>query len=598
MAADKIIYDLSKFEKALEGTVLRGFNEAFQKQIYSKLKAKKENNFVLENIDALAFSEKRSECIPGLREALLGVYNNIFSENYSYIIPDVIKVTQGMMMDSLAFGVNMQTGDVALYTMNIRSLFGLGVDQPKLYNTCFDLNSKGIIHAYRIDSTYRVGDKLEFKAVNLIANKKLQASNFCFFPYEVVYAAMRFISGMLDRGVTFRVVQTLDSGVIKERFISLNENLLGAFCDNASAVKGLKVEYYPVKGYMYAPVLGAPSITAMVSQINMFNLDTLSPVTSKEELKVTKAANPIENMILRESISIRFKEMNKSGGWEFMDAVEAIPGIDSYFKSSDDKYMVSEVGLSKILNKMSQDDLNKVCDAIGARGAYNSIKLLVNENSLVDTSGMSVSGLRKLLANGVYNVIIRGMDCKMHSIMVTNSKKVLSQVYGEGYFAKYESFGPRYWELVRRVSNGIGTPEEILTYCGFPVHKNTLEYVKNYNRVFAFYNAGDTEKAKAYEDLKESTEQGMDDDSLYGLRATMLELIMTDSESDFVFATFDKDRKINLFDESKYLKSESTSPRDNILCRSCFGAYEEDGKIKNYYRYVNIDRVVRLIKIG
>ena len=135
MAADKIIYDLSKFEKALEGTVLRGFNEAFQKQIYSKLKAKKENNFVLENIDALAFSEKRSECISGLREALLGVYNKIFSENYSYIIPDVIKVTQGMMMDSLAFGVNMQTGDVALYTMNIRSLFGLGVDQPKLYNT-------------------------------------------------------------------------------------------------------------------------------------------------------------------------------------------------------------------------------------------------------------------------------------------------------------------------------------------------------------------------------------------------------------------------------------------------------------------------------
>lgn len=535
---NSVMYDVGLLEKGLSTTISRRYSPIFSKKIFSSIKKSNENNFVLDNIESIG--------IPEYQQELIGLYNSKFSLNYSYIIPNNIKLVQGLMMDSLVFGYDMETDEINLYTMNVSTLFNLGVDMPKLLDTCFNYNTEGKIYAFRIDAEYTSENQISFKAVRLISKKSLVVDKFCFFPYEIISSAMGVIKRCMDMGVTFRMVQNFPDGLKKERFVSASEKILSMYCDNKEATRWVRASYFPIKAFMYLPVLGAPSTSSMVTRVNLFNLDAICPVTSKEQLKVEKIKNPLESLILRSSISTRLAELQLAGGWDYMEAVESIPNIDKYFNSDSDKYLVPSYVLNQVLSSLSIEEQHRVCEDIGASDIYDTMSSMLTENRVIDISRMDEMALRRMLHKGIYNVISISKKCKYYSMIVTNSREILAKMYGEDYFARCEAYNVRWYELCKRIKAEKDI-ESSLKYCGFPVTEDTIAFCKEYKDVMT-------------------------------------------SEQEAPSSTFSE------IAGQEWKRVPSTT--ESILCRSCFSALEYDGKISNYYEYFVKSAVVRVIKLG
>lgn len=542
---DVVTYDLQKLNGALEGTVIRKYLMQFSKQISSRIKSSSENNFILENIETLALSKKSYERIQGLYEDLLNLYNSKFSPNYSYVVPENIKIVQASLLDGLMFGYNMNTGAIALYTTNVKSLFNMGINTPKLLESCYSNNLNGMLFAYRIDIEYASHGQVLYKAVKPIGNKKLVMSDFCFFPYDYVYAAMGLLNSWLNKGMTFKIVQTMD-GLIKERFVSCSEKVLSEYCDSEEAVKGLKATMFPVKGIAYLPVLGAPSITSMVTKVDFFSVDTIYPVSSKADIKVERVKNPIESVMLKSAIMNKLREANSEGNWEYFDMLENVPSFAKYFKSESDLYTADVRNLSKILDSLTVEELKQVCSDVGGEENYKNMLSLVKKPEVMDISGMSDDEIRNMLSNGIYNVTYMGKGCKNLSMTVTNSGFYLKKMYGSDYFGRCEGFNPRWYKLRSLLTKSNDSADTILEYCGFPVNDDTVKFC-----------------------------------------------------NDIRNGTLSEEMKQSFLDSSNIVEEHSPSDTKSILCRVCFGAVSmQDGKVQGYYRYFDRDRVIRVVKLS
>lgn len=550
------VYNVKNLNDALEGTLMRGYLLAFSKQVSSNMRKYKENNLVLQNIDVLCYSKSPEERVDGLKEDLVERYNKVFSPEYSYIIPESIKVVQALLMDTLVFGYNLSTGDIALYTLNLHALFKMGIDAERLMQVCYDSNQCGIIHAYRIDFDYDSLDRIVYKAVKLISNKKLDTTNFCFFPYDYVLAAMHIVSSCLKRGMTLKITQTVE-GLIKKRVVSCNKKVLAEYCDNPKAVEGVNPSFFPLKGYMYLPVVGAPSLTAMVTKVSLFETDTISPILSKEDIGVEKAVNPIESIILKNSITNKLREQYEFDSWAYCDSLEKIPGLES-IAADGSMYSFDVKQLGKVLDTLKMDELKDLCFGIEADAYYNDMKGLITCGEVLNVDELRKtpqSELKKMLSTGIYSVVSMGKKGKYYSMIVTNNRDYLKQSYGEDYFGKYEGFNVRFFEMKRRFKyNRQESVEEVLTYCGFPVNEDTMAFAKN---------------------LQEEVVSLSEDISISNIGS----------------------REKEVFQSYSDVNEKAEASTDGILCRSCFNSVNANGKISDYYRYFSRSRVVKVIKL-
>lgn len=548
---EKQSFSAVTIEGNLSNSILYSFMNEFKKIIESDIKGIKEgDNFFVQNIDWLCYDDNG---VPGLKDALLKKYNDRFNVKYSCLIPNSIKVNQAVLMDGLAFGVNVNTGDIKLYTLNVDTLFGLGVDADKVHTKCLERNMSGILHAYRIDIEYVSENEFQYKAVSLNKNNYLYASDYVLFSYAYIKGAMDLLSRWLEMGIVLKVEQEV-GGILKKRYVTQLTKLLKDYCDNEEAVDGIKSSYYPLKGYMYVPVIGAPSTTAMVTKVDLFSLNRVMPVRSKKEIDIEKVKDPVKDTVIKTVIVKRLTEIEKTDSWGYMDIMYNLPRSEELFKDYESRGLVNTRLLSKYVNSLKDNEIEELCNMIpGTNEEVSRMSEVFSKSELVDMTKVSQATLRSMLRNGIYSVISVNKDCSYSSYIVTNNRNVLSRVYGKNYFAELEGDNVKIAELRLRVAKGENIPDA-LEYCGFP--------------------KDDAELIKAAEAFREDSGEGGINENI---SSQMLRTVAVNSLGG-------QDRK--------------ESSTGSILCRRLFGIRKEDGSVEDYYRYVSLPKIVRMIKLG
>lgn len=484
-----------------------------------------------------------AEEIPELGNQLIQVYNGTMGlvsgvEN----IPNEVKVLQGALLDGLCYGYDIETGSAEIYTMNINLLSGMkdsGVDMTK---QIMDKNKKAELKAYRIDAEYTVSsDEFTFKAVN--HRKKLDIDEtVVMIPYLAGVRMMKLLETFLNSNMVLKTSQSVNGGV-KVRCITKNKRVLEKFCDSPVAVQGVESSFFPMRGFFYAPVIGAPSTTSMVTNINLFALDELRKVDSVSDLRklgVEKPEDPIESMISEHVIVselMKLKGSTDEGSKEFQKLLSSLPRVDDLIP---DRSNVSSATISKYLHSLSKEEI--VNATVMVPGASRSVgrrcRVFTGERPLTDEEMKDVRGTLKKY---ICRFIIRKKDCSLSSITCTNSHYILSKIYGDNYFAEYEGFGVRFYEMLSEIYEGRDS-KEALEANGFKVSDEVLALTNEAR------NSPNNERIEAELKTLISGEEGV--------------------------------------------KTRKSSSTNSIMVRT-LSAYITDGAVVDYYRSLDTSKIVR-----
>lgn len=525
------------------------------KTIYSRCK-KVMDNYIMENLKQGSFSIPIVQALVGtsktLEKNLIELYDRKILVDTSHI-SDEIKVLQASAFDGLLIGVNLEKGGTTgIYTANPNAIFNFDNESKFSIDKTLELNENGIINAVRIDVEYlNSEEKFSFKPVSLNKNTNLQVADidtmegrFLLIPYIAFQRSLAFFKEMLDDGRTLKVTME-QGGMLKERYISAKSSELAKYCDSKEFAESLKPEYFPLKGFFYAPVLGASSLTLGRTRVDLIDI---CKVESTTKPKVSKAENPVDEM-LRDSVAeMILTDIEKYDTDTYADIVSKMPKKDKVFGAMQDAPSV--VSIMRYMRQLSPSDKEKALKLIpGFDDAVSEYKGVLNKCEYLDASKYKPEEIKELLKSGVYKFIIRKNDCMYSSMTITNDENILRSIYGKDYFKRYESLGVRLYKLESMVEHN--SVEDSLAYCGFETDSDTI------SNVISVLGTNDPQK---------STHERLAD-------------VLGDSGS------------------TRKQVRKSTSNDSLVLARTCF-AIEGADKSSDYYKYIDISKVVSMCRLA
>ena len=525
------------------------------KTIYSRCK-KVMDNYIISSLKQGEFSIPIVQVLVGesktLEGKLLELYDRKVLVDTSHISKE-IKLLQASAFDGLLVGINLEKGGaMGIYTANPGAIFNFDGDSKFSMNKTLELNEQGIINAVRIDVEYSNSEEeFSFKPVSLNKNTNLQVADtetmqgrFFLVPYIAYQRSMAFFKEMLDDGNTLKVTQET-GGMLKERYISARSSELAKYCDSKEFAESLKPEYFPLKGFFYAPVLGASSLTLGRTRIDLLDVCKVQSVTKP---KVSKTENPVDDM-LRDSVAeMLLTDMAKYDTDTYANVVSKMPKKDKVFGSMQDTPSV--ISVMRYMRQLSSSDKEKVLKLIpGFDDSLAEYKGLLNKCEYLDASNYKPDEIKELLKSGVYKFIIRKNDCMYSSMTITNDENILRSIYGKDYFKRYESLGVRLYKLESMVEHN--SVEDSLAYCGFETDSDTI------SNVISVLGTNDPQK---------STHERLAD-------------VLGDSGS------------------TRKQVRKSTSNDSLVLARTCF-AVEGADKSSDYYKYIDISKVVSMCRLA
>ena len=389
-----------------------------------------------------------AEITPEYRQELLNLYNGTFGIYEGVTsIPDDLKVSQGALLDSMHFGVDIQTEEFALYTMNPGLLIpDMTILPDKMLKQIFDKNKIGELKAFRVDMEYNLlesGDyNVSFKLVN---HRKVIDDDSQVLLVPVISSIMlsSVIQDFIKRGYVLKTVQdTLN--MEKIRCITNAQDVLKKYCDTPDAIsETLKAEFFPYKAFFYAPVIGAPSTTAMVTNVNLFKLCELKKLSSSRELTqlgIQKPKDPIDSMVQESVVKSIMMELKRNNPDELVRVVNKLPRRAELMPNVGEEE-ITERHIASYLHTIKRADMVKVFKVVpGASDLFAKRREAFTKCEHFTGTG---SELNALLKSSLCRVIIRKKDFTLSSITCTNSRDILTKVYGENYFAEYEGFSVR-----------------------------------------------------------------------------------------------------------------------------------------------------------
>lgn len=460
-------------------------------------------------------------------------------------------MAQAALFDSLCFVYDSTKDEYSLATMNFELLYNLDVEYDMLKQV-IKKNHEGIVKAYRIDVEYNNSDEeFTFKAVNArdfdIDESKPDGSQdkrFYLVPYMFSVRFMKLMESLLNKNHTMRVHQSL-SGVEKVRFISKDKNVLASYCDIPEAVNRVTAKFFPLKGFFYAPVVGAPSTTAMVTNINIFDVFMIKKATVESFSKygVHKVKSPIRDLIGDRLVANKLMQLKYTDEGDFACIINNLPNRAKYL--SNDVDSISDVSITKYLHSLPEATLKKVYKMVGIEDELQR-KLSCFAKSGRAMTPEEVTNIDETLKNHICCIIIQKKDCRLSSMVCTNNKSLLTKIYGDDYVKVYESFGVKFYYFLNWLYrsegyaegvNGISISNE-LSYLGLPNGVEDVEKVLSLRDIVTFED-----------DLK---------------------------------AYFAERMGINL------RRSNAPSSTDSVLSRSVTAYIDENGKPVEYYK--NIDK--------
>lgn len=546
----------STLEERVKNSIFSKYANVADSYIRDNLK-KKGDNFFIPTVQTLV---DRS---PELEKELIDLYNRKFPMGDTEDIDYEIKLLQASVLDGLVVGINTEKdGEYQIYTANIGAIFGINNDSKFNIDKALELNRNRIVHAVRVDIEYNSEDGFTYKLVSLNKNTNLHIvdmdtfeGRFHLVPYIAIQRSLAFFKEMLDDMRILNVKQ--DKGEIqKSRYITCRKDILIKYSDNEDFAKSLKYSFFPLKGFFYAPVLGASSMTIGLTRIDLLDVCNIKNVISVEN--ISKCSGGLDDMIIESSIKTILDDMYEYDIVGYQRLVDALPndrGILTGAVYNVDKGVPTPITMIKYYHSLNRKERSIFISLIpNLDTEMKNKKSIINKYEALNPDNYSIEEIKDMLKHGIYKFYLRKKDCCYSTITVTNSKELLSKMYGKDYFAKYESFGIRIYRLkyfIENNRNNMSSLEKELKYCGFPVSEDIL------NAINAMATMGLSGKAL-------------------------------------------HDGLVSIFDVNRFGRKStrrSASDENLILARVCFNSMISSGSI-DFYRYVDMKKVVSIYRLG
>lgn len=474
---------------AVQGSItmndfLEGFSKTNQAKYLSEIDRVHANNLATSKNDNVFMQTVGylGEIVPKYKEEMITLYNGTFGL-YDVVseIPDDLKVLQASLLDSVCYGYNVKTGSISLYTLNF-GMFGVDGDELSkgLYDKIVEFNTLSGIYAYRVDMEYNPKNKamLDWKLVKLTAKTVIREGEIELIPFSSGYRFMALMKNLMKKGFVLETRSEYPNGD-KVRCITENIKVLKQYCDSELAVEGLKCSYYPINGFFYAPVVGAPSTTSMLTKINIFNLYHIGQIKTAKEIQklgVQKPKDPLLEEIKEVVISnyiFKLKELDNTEFEEFINYLNSFP--DDAKLIVEDNRELSTSAVSSYLHSLKRGTVNQILKSLPKEVKSESDTYINLMNSTRPASDSEMEDLRGLFKNHICKILIKKKDGNFSTFTGTNSEEKLKLIYGENYFKNYESFGVKVNYIIREL-----TKHPILEGLLSNSTEKVLEYVKDY----------------------------------------------------------------------------------------------------------------------
>lgn len=398
-----------------------------------------------------------------LYDATFGLFDEV------NVIPKWLKIAQGAVLDSFCYGYDLVKCCSNIYTMRV-DLFGDELEDKDL-KKIIEANVNGQVKALKFSYEYK---NCENKVIDykLGAHRTiLDEENCVLVPLITGTTVLGVLKKFMSSGIIVKIAQQL-ANTVKIRCVTEKQEVLQHYCDDPYAVVGLKSQYYPLDGFFYAPVIGAPSTTAMMTNVNIFNISELKRLQNAKQLSeygVQKPTDPIKRDIEEYLICKTLLDMAEDeNSDDFENSMRALPKLEVFGEWGRD---ITERDIKRYLHVMKNVDISKIIKQLKLEKDVKEFRSVYGEESRLATEE-EMQNPRELFKQHICKVLIKKKDGTFSSIIGTNNKDTLSKCYGKGYFGLYESFGVRAWfveSYIENHSDDIKDVEFALNEAGFDI---------------------------------------------------------------------------------------------------------------------------------
>lgn len=422
----------------------------------------------------------------GLRDLVQEKFDSVGTKSGKY--GDVaydIQLLQGVLFTSLVFGYHKPSGKVALYTACEKVITAISPEYNFNIGKTYDLNVEGVLNAVRVDIDYTSKETFNAKLTRLTVKTNLVSDEYILVPLESVSALAGIIKDQLSKG-RVAYTQQLVSGLVKERFISMNATVLRKYTDSpefASDVSSKSVIQL-ARHKAYFPVVGATSNTVGMTAIDLLLLEKLGFVKDNGSLVEVSDFGGIIRLVvtslLSNELARNYSEELQGRYNEYVSGIVDIITQAKFLEVVNDivtpegmpsDAIVSLEATNLILRDMSDDQLQQTWLMFKEKGMQSGnpqdlVKLINTSYEQLPTN-ISKEELRNLLDSSVLKVVTTKKNGSFSTMYVTNSEDILSQVYGADYRKALESKGVLIREAKKYLEQGELTFDEVMEYLGF-----------------------------------------------------------------------------------------------------------------------------------
>ena len=422
----------------------------------------------------------------GLRDLVQEKFDSVGTRSGKY--GDVaydIQLLQGVLFTSLVFGYHKPSGKVALYTACEKVITAISPDYNFNIGKTYELNVGGVLNAARVDIDYTSKETFNAKLTRLTVKTNLVSDDYILVPLESVSALAGIIKDQLSKG-RVAYTQQLVSGLVKERFITMNATVLRKYTDSpefASDVSSKSVIQL-ARHKAYFPVVGATSNTVGITAIDLLLLEKLGFVKDNGSLVEVSDFGGIIRLVvtslLSNELARNYSEELQSKYNEYVSGIVDIITQAKFLEVVNDivtpegmpsDAIVSLEAANLILRDMSDDQLQQTWLMFKEKGMQSGnpqdlVKLINTSYEQLPTD-ISKEELRSLLDSSVLKVVTTKKNGSFSTMYVTNSEDILSQVYGADYRKNLESKGVLIREAKKYLEQGELTFDEVMEYLGF-----------------------------------------------------------------------------------------------------------------------------------
>ena len=422
----------------------------------------------------------------GLRDLVQEKFDSVGTKSGKY--GDVaydIQLLQGVLFTSLVFGYHKPSGKVALYTACEKVITAISPEYNFNIGKTYDLNVEGVLNAARVDIDYTSKETFNAKLTRLTVKTNLVSDEYILVPLESVSALAGIIKDQLSKG-RVAYTQQFVSGLVKERFISMNATVLRKYTDSpefASDVSSKSVIQL-ARHKAYFPVVGATSNTVGMTAIDLLLLEKLGFVKDNGSLVEVSDFGGIIRLVvtslLSNELARNYSEELQSKYNEYVSGIVDIITQAKFLEIVNDivtpegmpsDAIVSLEATNLILRDMTDDQLQQTWLMFKEKGMQSGnpqdlVKLINTSYEQLPTD-IPKEELKDLLDSSVLKVVTTKKNGSFSTMYVTNSEDILSQVYGADYRKALESKGVLIREAKKYLEQGELTFDEVMEYLGF-----------------------------------------------------------------------------------------------------------------------------------